>query len=261
MSIRVTCPKCHTRFNVSDKFAGKQGPCPKCKNTIKIPAKDEQVVVHEPEISGPKSITGEAVLNPIRRKEVKLTGVHITLIASLLVLFLICALVFRFMFPDKVDFPSWILWISSIAIAPPICFAGYFMLRDPELGGYVGKDLWVRVLICSVIYALLWFAMPLGKYAFSDNYETGSWILALIIMVGGGGAVGMLCFDLDYLMGVVHYGLYLGFCLVGRLIAGIGILPGSLGGGKPANSFGSEAASLIPNAEVIWTGISFMFGT
>ncbi|MEC8508925.1 MAG: MJ0042-type zinc finger domain-containing protein, partial [Planctomycetota bacterium] len=34
MSIRVTCPGCHARFNVSDQFAGKSGPCPKCKKTI-----------------------------------------------------------------------------------------------------------------------------------------------------------------------------------------------------------------------------------
>ena len=259
MSIRVTCPKCHTRFNVSDKFAGKKGPCPKCKSTIKIPDKDEQVVVHEPEISGPKSMTGEAVLNPIRRKEAKLTSVHITLIVSLLVLFLICALVFRFMFADPFNFPSWILWISSIVIAPPICFAGYFMLRDPELGGYVGKELWVRILICSAIYALLWLAMPLGKYAFSDNYESGSWIMALIIMAAGGGAAGMLSFDLDYIMGTVHYGLYLVFCLLGRLIAGIGVLPGWLGNPTDAPAFG-ETAFLSPYADLIWTGASLVFG-
>ena len=29
----------HTRFKVSDKFAGQEGPCPKCKAKIKIPAK------------------------------------------------------------------------------------------------------------------------------------------------------------------------------------------------------------------------------
>ncbi len=236
MSIRVTCPKCHTRFNVSDKFAGKQGPCPKCKATIKIPAKGEEVVVHEPEHTGPKSKTGESILKPIRRKELKLTGVHITLIISLLILFLISAVVCNFAFSDKSTFPAWVLWISSVVMAPPICLAGYYMLRDQELGGFAGKELWVRILICSVIYALLWIAMPIGKYAFSDNYETGSWIMALLIMAGGGAAAGMLCFDLDYLMGLVHYGLYLVFCLVGRFLAGIGILPGWLDNASAAPS-------------------------
>lgn len=37
MPILVTCPGCKAQFNVSDKFAGKQGPCPKCKAVISIP--------------------------------------------------------------------------------------------------------------------------------------------------------------------------------------------------------------------------------
>jgi hypothetical protein len=37
MAIAVTCPSCKAKFTVSDKFAGKQGPCPKCKAPITIP--------------------------------------------------------------------------------------------------------------------------------------------------------------------------------------------------------------------------------
>lgn len=228
MSIRVTCEKCHTRFNVSEKFAGKEGPCPKCKSKIRIPAKSEEVKVHEPEISGPKDTRGRAVLDPIRRKELVVTPVHITLVVSLILGFLVCALIFRFMFPEYNTFPTAMLWISAIAIAPPICFVAYLALRDAELGSYLGKELWMRILACSTIYALLWFAMPIGKYAFSDNYEMGSWVMALVIMVGAGATAGMLAFDFDYLMGLVHYGMYLGLCLLGRLIAGIGVLPGSI---------------------------------
>jgi hypothetical protein len=258
MSIRVTCGKCHTRFNVSEKFAGKEGPCPKCKSKIKIPSKSEEVVVHEPEMTGPKNSQGQAVLNPIRRKEVSFTGVHIALIVSLLVGFLVCGLVFNFTFADKREFPSAILWISAIVMAPPICFAAYFMLRDQELGGFLGKELWVRVLICSAIYALFWVAMPIAKYAFSDSYETGSWILALVIMAGGGAAAGMLCFDLDYLMGLVHYGLYLGFCLLGRLIAGIGTLPGALE--LPDENAAETAVTFLRNIQPLldhWIALLF----
>ena len=228
MSIRVTCSKCHTRFNVSEKFAGKEGPCPKCKHRIKIPAKSEEVVVHEPEVTGPKNAQGQAVLNPIRRKETRLGNGQIIGIVVSIAAFLICALVFNVIYEDPGTFPGYLLWVSAIAMAPPICFAAYFMLRDQELGGYSGSELRNRVLVCSAIYALLWIAMPVAKYAFSDSYETGSWIMALVIMGGAGAAAGMLSFDLDYLMGLVHYGLYLGLCLLGRLIAGIGALPGSI---------------------------------
>ena len=258
MAIRVTCAKCHTRFNVSEKFAGKEGPCPKCKTKIKIPAKNEEVVVHEPEISGPKSVTGEAVLNPIRRKETKFTNVHIALIASLIIGFLLCALLFNFTFADKHAFPIWLLCISAIAMAPPICFAAYFMLRDQELAGYGGKELWVRVLICSAVYALLWIAMPLGKYAFGDTYDTGAWILALVIMGGAGAGVAMLAFDIDYLMGLVHFGLYLGLCILGRLIAGIGFLPGALD--QPEAVDPNNMTAMLIHIEPFLTSMPMMFG-
>ena len=51
MPINVTCPGCLKRFSVADKFAGKQGPCPKCKKIITIPKKEDQVVIHAPDHS------------------------------------------------------------------------------------------------------------------------------------------------------------------------------------------------------------------
>jgi hypothetical protein len=101
-------------------------------------------------------------------------------------------------------------------------------------------------LICSVIYAVLWFAMPLGYIAFNDQYNLGSWMVALIPMLGIGGAAGMLTFDLDYFMGLVHYGLYLGICLLGRWLAGLGVLPGMLESGQPSPWDVPEASRLGP---------------
>ena len=49
MAINVICPGCHTRFKVSDKYAGVEGPCPKCKVKIKIPEKSDEVVIHTPD--------------------------------------------------------------------------------------------------------------------------------------------------------------------------------------------------------------------
>lgn len=42
MPIAVSCSSCKTKFTVSDKFAGKQGPCPKCKAPITIPKLETQ---------------------------------------------------------------------------------------------------------------------------------------------------------------------------------------------------------------------------
>lgn len=225
MPIRVTCTKCHTRFNVSDKFAGKEGPCPKCKTKIKVPDVSDEVVIAAPKTSGPVDSTGKAILKPLRRKETKISSVQLTLILVSIVAFLAAAFVMRMMIEDKSEFPIWLLGVSALLIAPPLVYVAYSFLREQDLDSFLGQELWARVGICSAVYALTWVAMPLAAFAFNDSYEVGSYVTAGVAMLGIGGVTGMFCFDFDYLMGSVHYGLYLGICLLGRWLAGIGILP------------------------------------
>ena len=225
MPIRVTCNKCHTRFNVSEKFAGKEGPCPKCKTKIRVPDKTEEVVIAAPKASGPVDSTGKAILSPLRRKETTISRVQLTLIAVSIIGFLAIAFVMRILIPDKAEFPMWLLGLSAFLIAPPLVYVAYAFLREQELDSFMGNELWARVLICSAVYALTWIAMPLAAFAFNDSYEVGSYVIAGVAMLGIGGVTGMLCLDLDYFLGSVHYGLYLGICLLGRWLAGVGFLP------------------------------------
>jgi hypothetical protein len=95
MAIDVTCAACKTRFQVSDKFAGKQGPCPKCKAIITVPAKKDEVVIHAPEGSGPKDSKGQLVLKPIARKETRLTPISIGIIVGSVILVLLFSLALR----------------------------------------------------------------------------------------------------------------------------------------------------------------------
>ena len=225
MAIRVTCPKCHTRFNVSDKFAGKEGPCPKCKTKIKVPDKTEEVVIAAPPVSGPKDSQGRSVLKPIKRRETILSTVQLVLIGTTIVGFLAISFLMRTMIPERADFPIWLLGVSALIIAIPLVYVGYAFLRNQELDFFVGLELWGRVGICSAIYAITWIAMPIAYFAFNNHYEVGSYVIAGVIMLGIGGVAGMYCFDLDYFMGSVHYGLYLGVCLLGRWLAGLEWLP------------------------------------
>lgn len=224
MPIRVTCTGCHARFDVSEKFAGKEGPCPKCKKIIKVPSADEQVVVHAPEHSGPKDSKGRAILKPISRQDTRLSGLIITLILAGIALFIGSAILIRGMYPDKNLLPYWLLALGAVLVAVPISFAAYTFLRNQEAAAFAGQDLWVRIGICSGVYAALWLLMPLMEYAFPDN-AIGV-IIALLGMIAAGGAIGMLVLELDYLFGILHYGMYLGTCLVGRLIIGLKVLPG-----------------------------------
>src|SRR5437773_10569668 len=77
MAIVVVCPTCHARFQVSEKFAGQKGPCPKCKNPINIPKLEDEVKIHAPEEfgAGGKDAKGRPVLKPIERVEAKVNPV------------------------------------------------------------------------------------------------------------------------------------------------------------------------------------------
>ena len=249
MPIRVTCPGCHTRFNVNEKFAGKKGPCPKCKRTIEIPA--EEVKIHAPESFGPKDATGQGVLKPIFRKEATVSPVQITLIIGSIVLFFAAALIVRLMVADKEQFSSWILVIVAAILALPLAYAGYTFLRDSELAPLSGQELWTRLAICSAIYVVLWAAMPISFFTFGSEWGVMTWAAAFVAMIGLGGAAAMGALNLDFIMGALHYGLYLVACVLGRWIAGVGVVPGALeidAGTTPAGSNPTDTTAVIQSA-------------
>ena len=219
MSIRVTCPGCHTRFNVSDKFAGRDGPCPKCRATIRIPDKEHEVVIHAPAEASPKAKTDAAISRPIFRREVVISPLLWTVIVGVIVTLFALAVLLRWQIADKVHFPLGILIVGAIVVAFPAVYAGYGVLRDSELQAFLGRELWIRITICAAIYAALWFVMPVTNYAI-HGYDMITWSLAMAIMIAVGGGVALSVLDFDYLNGVLHYGLYLGCALLLRWIMG-----------------------------------------
>lgn len=222
MSIRVTCAGCHTRFDVSEKFAGKEGPCPKCKKPIKIPAKTEDVKVHTPQEFGPKTVSGEAVFKPIARKETRLSPVQLVLIAATIAGFLIVAFMLRSSVTDKDSFNSWALVAGAVVLAIPCVCAGYAFLRNSELGAFTGQELWGRVGACAVAYGVGWLAIPLISYAVGP--EIGRFIgVGLMVILGA--CVAWLFLSIDFFMGILHYGLFFGCCVLLRVVAGFSPLP------------------------------------
>ena len=134
MAINITCPGCHVRFKVSDKFAGQKGPCPKCKTQIQIPKKSEEVVIHTPaEFQGVTDAKGRSVLKPIARKYPKITPVMIAAVAGSAVFVVLFSLALRFMCDPATGAPMAILGLGSLVLGPPLALAGYTLLRDDEL--------------------------------------------------------------------------------------------------------------------------------
>jgi hypothetical protein len=227
MTIDVTCPGCHTRFQVSEKFAGKSGPCPKCKKVIKVPEKKDEVVIHAPEVSGPTDSKGQAVLKPIARKEVRLTTPQIVAIAGSIVVVLILAVVMRIQFPPG-RIPALITILGSIALGPALAFAGYTFLRDDELEPYRGVELLARALACGLVYAAIWGAYWLVFAYFNNWHPPSGWqpswqimCAVLPVMVALGAVAAQASFDLELGMGALHYSMYLAATVLLRLIMGM----------------------------------------
>jgi hypothetical protein len=211
MPIQVICPGCHAHFKVSDKFAGKVGPCPKCKTSVTIPAKADEVVIHGPEEYGPKGSEGVGVLKPIERTEKKYsTGVIVGIVVTCVFIPLV-ALILRFMTGGEGNVHWAILAAGAIVLAPPLVWAGYAFFRNDELEPYEGSSLVIRVAICAVVYAGLW-----GLYAVVNQYALGGnppelWQLLYVLPVlfVPGSLASLATLDLDATSAALHYGMYL----------------------------------------------------
>ena len=228
MPIQVTCPNCLKRFQVSDKFAGKTGPCPNCKQELRVPALDEEVVVHAPDDGAPKDSTGTSVLKPIKRTETDVTrkGLFMTLGAIL------AAVAFAIGLRMTGGAPLWALIVGALALGPPLVWAGYTFVQESELAPYVGPELRNRVLILSVILSALWLL-----YAFIPSYllelESPSEmsfmafgiIFSIMLVLGAFASVG--AFELEFTSGLAHAGLYFIATLVLALLSGVTLATGA----------------------------------
>lgn len=207
MPINVVCPGCKKRFEVSDKYAGQQGPCPKCKTQITIPTKEEEVVIHAPEGAGTKDSKGRSTVQPILREETRFSvamaiGVGVAILASI-----VAAVILR-SYDGQVPFLFRALGV--ILLAPPLVLGGYTFLRDSELEAYRGKELAIRVATCSAVYAAIWGIYVWVQWVLElDQMEIWQMAVVAILAIAAGGFAAFASFDLDFLVGTIHYGLYL----------------------------------------------------
>ncbi|MDZ7619552.1 MAG: hypothetical protein U1E05_21335 [Patescibacteria group bacterium] len=218
MAITVVCVKCRTRFSVDEKFAGRTGPCPKCKAPIRIPTKAEEVKIFGGEdfATGGRDAAGKLVLKPIARTETRFQPVQAAAIAGAVLV----AFVLAWLTGGALAKSLLACGVALLLISPPLVVAAYAFLRDDEKEPYQGKELLVRAAACAVGFIILWGVL---------SYLTGTvltgelwqWLFVLPPLVAFGGALPTLSLDLDYGDGVFHYIFYLLVTLALRWTAGM----------------------------------------
>ncbi len=230
MPINVTCPGCHARFTVAEKFAGKTGPCPKCKGVITIPKVEDQVVIHAPEHSeaGAIGAGGRHVLKTYKRKETKFAPLIFTAVAGFVLVAVLIALVLRSSGPLEL----WAKILGAVALGPPIAWSGYTFLRDDELEAYSGINLAIRALACGLVFALMWGVYSFlgdrffGVDAMKKGLEIWQMLVLCVPVFAGGTLAAYAAFDLDPGSAFFNCGMYFAITVILRLVAGASALPG-----------------------------------
>ena len=222
MSIPVVCPGCKKSFNVDDKFAGKTGPCPKCKTKITIPEKKPEVNVHAPDefSGGGKGVTGKLLLKPITREETRVKPVMAALVGGASLAAIILAIVVRFMGPDAGPIRYLLSGAGLLLVSPPLAVTAYTFLRDDELEPYRGMQLYIRAAVCALVYMILWAVFAYVKSTIVP-IELPYWIIVAPPFLGVGTAAGKFSFDLETANGFFHYAFYVAATMLLAVIAGL----------------------------------------
>ncbi len=225
MPIQVVCASCKTRFQVSEKFAGKQGPCPKCKTVLTVPKVEEEVKIHVPDeyagggASAAKDSKGRAVLKPLSRERTKVQPVVIfAAVAAALVTLIVAWVLGRGTAP--VGHSYFVLGLGALLIAPPMAFGGYTILRDVEFDAYSGGPLILRTAIVALVYAGLWgmYAIIAARIFGGESRELWQILPYVAVMIIVGSLTSLATFDLESVNAFFHYAFFLAVTVLLRLV-------------------------------------------
>ena len=226
MAITVTCPGCHKKFVVSEKFAGKSGPCKYCKTIIKIPNEvpaAEKVVIHGGDAfaSGGKNAEGKLVLKPLERGEKKFDRVR-TIVITIGIL---GALVATFVLGKFIDLnENFLIAAAGLCIVTPVIVGGLYPLvkKDEMLESIHGFDFYWRTGVISLVYVGTWGALSyLINIGTISNQSPAMWAICSIILAAFGTFMCMCFYELEWGSAAFHTLAFILITLLLRYLAGI----------------------------------------
>jgi len=223
MPIAVICPGCNAQFRVSEKFAGKQGNCPKCKALITIPAAAPEVKIHTPDDAAVvgKDAKGRTLSKPIPRTQTRFSRKTLLAATGGALAVLVVAWLGGGLLRDMAALRA----LGLLLISPPLAALGYLLFSDAEdLEPFRGRKLWLRASICGWIYAALWGGFAL-LFALIDYevliIEYWSWLYVAPPFFVLGAAAALASLDLDFGSAFLHYAFYVLVTIALRYVAGM----------------------------------------
>jgi hypothetical protein len=205
-------------------------------------------VIHAPETEGPKDSTGRPVLKPIRRTELNPSTIQIGIAVGVAAICLIAAIAARI----NGSTPTIGLALVAIGLAYPLASVGYTFFKDDELGGYIGKERWIRVGICSAVFAVTWGLYWFLSYYFGNKslgeIDTIQMAIFIGIMFAAGVGASLGTCELEAGQAFLHYSIYFVATLLLALIAGVPLAQ-PISGANPKDPYGlpkPSAPILLP---------------
>ncbi len=206
------------RFQVSEKFAGQKGPCPKCGHIIEIPK--EKVIIHAPDeiIVEGKKVKNPEFVRPIERESFSFTRRQIIVNivgACCIVLF---AYLFHFLGSGIVKWSAATLGILVTAFA--LARTSYILVRNPDdLEIFLGRELFRKSAFTAIGYTIAWLVLEVFLFYFNPGLYV---VLFLVPIVFLASFIPLIFFDTDYSDSCM---LFIVFVLVIVLLRGIMFAP------------------------------------
>ena len=219
MSLHVICPGCLKRFQVSERFAGKQGPCPNCSANISIPK--EAVTIHGVDGTESKNEKKQRFISPpiarINRvfDPVQTQYSILGILGVLLLTFLLGCI------PMYAVFRSLLGMLGLCLIAFQLVLFGYQCLRDREqIFAFTGEELYCRTGIVAAGYVILWcvFEYCLATTQ-AEFFIAGLYFLAFAVLAA------LLCHPLLEMKtpnAFLHYSIFSFSTVFLRFLIGLG---------------------------------------
>ncbi len=218
MAILVVCPGCTSRFTVSDQFAGRTGPCPKCKKSITIPKPEAPAVtIHEPERPAAAGPGGKPLTVPFKSLDRPVSPLAFALGGAGAAAILLGAWLFKATTGGLP--PPWLMLTTAFVVALPCAAIGYAALRNRELEAFTGRGLWLRCLACAAVYAALWWVR--GQLPAEATSEMWQWLYIAPAFVLPGALAALVAFELDWGTAAAHFSFYVLFTALLRWLVGL----------------------------------------